>query len=475
MISHFGRSVRASAIVLIVLLLTGTVAWPLEWEYLGTPHQTNPLEFYFLPDGTVLLQTRNTDSVITKSAGVETINALERYAGSGTWSIVHTVKEEHAMRVEVLDSGIVIAGYHNQIARSTDSGFSWKENENSLSFIVLHTIEVSPDGILFSGAYSNNYRSDDSGLTWQAIDLPYQGRKYIFLDNGVILAGVFLGSWPDPPSYLYRSEDTGNTWSEILEFPSMLRSFYSAVSPAGYVYFAVASYSDCKLYRSDDTGITWMPIEDGLPDGITGLSLYDDATVFVSIEDDGLYRTTDSGNTWEHVTALLPSQTTGAPVVTPDGTLYLTVSGNGIYKSDTIGDSWESVTGKEMEDILVFDCSPDGTLYAATGNNAVYRASTSPLIVGSESNPQPFLTVSPATPNPFNPSTTISYTIAEEGHVTLSVYSLSGQKVATLVDSPMPAGTHQAVFDGTGLASGLYVYRLESGDVVKSGKMMLVK
>ncbi len=78
-------------------------------------------------------------------------------------------------------------------------------------------------------------------------------------------------------------------------------------------------------------------------------------------------------------------------------------------------------------------------------------------------------------PNPFNPATTLSYNLIEDGHVSLAIYNISGQKVATLVDSAMPAGTHQTVFDGSHLASGMYFYRFESGNVMRNGKMLLVK
>ncbi|MFC1490698.1 S8 family serine peptidase [Candidatus Latescibacterota bacterium] len=78
-------------------------------------------------------------------------------------------------------------------------------------------------------------------------------------------------------------------------------------------------------------------------------------------------------------------------------------------------------------------------------------------------------------PNPFNPATTLSYSLANPGHVNLEVFSVSGQKVVTLVDSHMSAGEHSAVFDGKGLASGIYFYRFESEGVHKTGRMTLVK
>ena len=86
-------------------------------------------------------------------------------------------------------------------------------------------------------------------------------------------------------------------------------------------------------------------------------------------------------------------------------------------------------------------------------------------------------------PNPFNPSTKISFTIPEAGHVSLVVFDALGREVATLVDSELGAGTHTVSFDGQKLASGVYIYRIRAGDVstgsaqsfVQEKKMQLVK
>lgn len=84
-------------------------------------------------------------------------------------------------------------------------------------------------------------------------------------------------------------------------------------------------------------------------------------------------------------------------------------------------------------------------------------------------------TLMPNYPNPFNPSTTIRFTLPQYGQVSLDVYNVSGQKVATLVDQKMDAGTHRVVFDGAGLASGVYFYRFVSAEYSKTGKMLLIK
>jgi len=75
-----------------------------------------------------------------------------------------------------------------------------------------------------------------------------------------------------------------------------------------------------------------------------------------------------------------------------------------------------------------------------------------------------FITVSP---NPANPITTISYSIGNVSHVRLSIYSISGQKIATLVNGPVSAGAHVVTFDGSKLASGVYFYRFESAGLKK--------
>lgn len=78
-------------------------------------------------------------------------------------------------------------------------------------------------------------------------------------------------------------------------------------------------------------------------------------------------------------------------------------------------------------------------------------------------------------PNPFNPSTTISFSLPEATRVELAVYDLSGRLVATLTNGWMQAGSHEVTFDGSNLASGVYVYKMMAGDFSASGKMVLMK
>jgi hypothetical protein len=78
-------------------------------------------------------------------------------------------------------------------------------------------------------------------------------------------------------------------------------------------------------------------------------------------------------------------------------------------------------------------------------------------------------------PNPFNPSTTISFNLPQSGNVTLTVYNVLGQQVATLVNGALNAGTHSVPFNASRLASGVYIYELRAGSFVQQKRMMLVK
>ncbi len=78
-------------------------------------------------------------------------------------------------------------------------------------------------------------------------------------------------------------------------------------------------------------------------------------------------------------------------------------------------------------------------------------------------------------PNPFNPSTVIAYSLPYDSHVELAVFNYLGQQVALLVDEQMDAGYHRAIFKNSGLASGVYLYRLRAGHFSATKKLVLLR
>lgn len=78
-------------------------------------------------------------------------------------------------------------------------------------------------------------------------------------------------------------------------------------------------------------------------------------------------------------------------------------------------------------------------------------------------------------PNPFNPSTKISFDIPEKTHVDLAVYDIQGKKVATLANEMLESGNYSIKFNSGHLPSGTYLYKIVAGEFTDSKKMMLVK
>jgi hypothetical protein len=78
-------------------------------------------------------------------------------------------------------------------------------------------------------------------------------------------------------------------------------------------------------------------------------------------------------------------------------------------------------------------------------------------------------------PNPFNPGTKIKYSVPGEGFVSLKVYDVLGNEIATLINEEKPAGNYEVEFDANGLPSGIYFYQLKSNKYIETKKMNLLK
>jgi hypothetical protein len=104
-----------------------------------------------------------------------------------------------------------------------------------------------------------------------------------------------------------------------------------------------------------------------------------------------------------------------------------------------------------------------------------------PIVVSVDDNPKPVGTfyLHQNYPNPFNPSTKIEFRIADYVFVTLKVYDVLGNEVATLVNEEKSAGTYEVEFNSTlgvrELASGIYFYQLKAGKLIQTRKMILLK
>jgi hypothetical protein len=118
-----------------------------------------------------------------------------------------------------------------------------------------------------------------------------------------------------------------------------------------------------------------------------------------------------------------------------------------------------------------------GKLYVCFSNDRVYFTKSGIVVnVPAEFTPaKSDEIVVRAVPNPFNPQTTISYTLPENARVELKIFDVLGREVVSLIDDFEQAGTHSVSFDGSLLASGVYFYRLVADQFTATKKLLLLR
>ena len=193
----------------------------------------------------------------------------------------------------------------------------------------------------------------------------------------------------------------------------------------GVRYAAITGFYKCSLLGGDMVGITCGMLQGG---SVIALS----ATRFAA-----------NTSTWTAFSIPLTYTGTGNP---DNCTIQATIFG------PTTGADYHVGSWYELDDLA---------LTGATG-------------IGPEARPAAYA-LEQNFPNPFNPSTTIQYSLAARSFVTLTIYTMLGESVSTLVNEMQEAGSHDARFDAGRLASGVYFYSLRTGGFVQTREMQLIK
>jgi hypothetical protein len=164
----------------------------------------------------------------------------------------------------------------------------------------------------------------------------------------------------------------------------------------------------------------------------------------------------------------------------------VTTSGRFITVSNAVGDTLGGGFGNDHAvRIVTTYLEPAGSPYSGqivvtsndTSNATVLVPVTVSIVtaVGEMSGVPGMFALHQNYPNPWNPSTTLCYDLPQNAFVTLTVYNTLGQQVAQLVDEEQELGSHEVVFRGDGLASGVYFYRLKAGDFSQVKKLILLR
>lgn len=365
----------------------------------------------------------------------------------------------------------------------------------------IYTLHIDSANVLYAGTSAGVYRSTNGGIDWQTMGLTSQNVLTVKRHRGALFAGTFVAG-------LYRSTNNGATWNAVGGFLGGVHSlaelgqllfaandnglFVSsnggtiwmgttmsnpnqraiAASAAGHLY---AGDIDAVVYRSTDAGATWTQILDGMST-ISDILVTKNDFIFVSLQsffNPGVLRSTDNGISWENV---LPSVVAGWFAVNSEGHIFLSTYNSYVYRSVDGGSTWQQLrTGMTTSSTLGIAVNDSGVVFVGTLNGQVYRSAQPTVsMVDHSEHPREFVLYQNY-PNPFNPSTTIRFTIPNSRFTSLIIYNLLGQQVATLVNEMKQAGQYEVKWDAEGLASGVYLYRLEAGEFRETKRMVLMR
>jgi hypothetical protein len=290
---------------------------------------------------------------------------------------------------------------------------------------------------------------------------------------------------------ILASTNNGANWTAVNPWltPSAVKAL--AVSPAsgmsGTNLFAGSTFDG--VFLSANNGRTWHPANTGLPGGdvlalaTTTTSDGSGTNIFAATSSSGVFLSTNNGTLWTAVNAGLTDTSLCAFAVSPAGGgsgnyLFAGTARGGVFLSRNNGTSWTPVnTG--FEGINVNFLAVNGNNLFAGTQGGVWKRPIAEMVTGVKGSAPNAIPDRSALeqnyPNPFNPSTRIEFQLAAPGFVSLKVYDVLGKEVKTLVNEERNAGSYEATFDATGLASGTYFYRLKAGGFTQSKKLLLLR
>lgn len=382
------------------------------------------------------------------------------------------------MRNNGLNTNSVSAlGYNNgRLFAATGSGNYFSDNDGA-SWSLLNGIGtltgieniVTASGSIFFKTYKTIFRSADNGSTWSNVwhdSLPDINTDLIATTNGVLMFG---GTGAD----IYRSTDAGTTWQvafDSLTFASGISTIAPGIS--GDVYTGISDGLGSRLMRSTNNGSNWSTIflDQTFMMQFRNIKVTSSGVIVNYFTN--VHRSTDNGATWQASVGIVGTVANSDMIENSAGKLFVN-SNSGVLMSTDSGLNWTQVnTG--LSNLLTNCLTLNGNQRLFTGTSTgVFRTSTPTGIIGGELVTEYRLAQN--YPNPFNPGTNLGFRIANFGLVTLKVYDIQGKEIRTIVNEHLQAGNYEYTFNGSGLPSGVYFYKLEAGEFTQTKRMLLLK
>ena len=355
------------------------------------------------------------------------------------------------------------------------------------------SIDPANDNNIYASWQSLNIlRSTNGGTNFSTITPPSSTRTSFiapfrsFLNNHAI---IYAGR-----DKIFKSSNSGSNWTATNNNISLdgnpAIAMEISYQTSDKVYVATAPFGTARgnIFRTIDSGTSYTNITGILPDRFPSdiaVDPFNDSIVYVTFYgfDSGhIFKSTNSGDSWTDISDNLPNIPAPAVIVDPNNTNHVYVGTDvGVFVSTTGGGNWQDFNDGLPDVVQAMDLNyttVNNVIRVMThGNGAYERRFLSQIVNDLESEPISVtgFKLEQNYPNPFNPTTNFEFRIAGFGLVKLSIYDLLGNEIVTLINKEMSGGTHKVYFDGTGLPSGTYFYRLEAGRYSETRKMVLIK
>jgi len=384
---------------------------------------------------TYLHSIENTENEIVYIAGGSG-TLLKSTNGGEVWFSLVSGTTKHLRDIEFINSNLgYCVGDGGTILKTTDGGLTWLPQISGTTENLYCIFIVDANNLYIGGTNGTILKSIDGGIEWS---IQYSGvtqaivdMHFIDIDNG-FACGI---------GFAIKTTDGGTNWIQMDTggiqdnwFPSV----YFQNPNVGYIlsgYGDPYGWSTGQISKTNDGGNNWIQLYAG-SNFLSDIVFLSENLAFVVGIDGIILKTTNAGSDW----------------LIEDTPKYYCLSD--IDFSIPIGGYVDG-----------FAVGEDGIILKRDEISSVKQDET-------------FITnynLSQNYPNPFNPSTTIKYKIPEITFVTIKVYDVLGNEVATLVNEEKPAGSYEVEFIGTDLPSGIYFYKLHTASFVETKKMVLLK
>lgn len=422
----------------------------------------------------------------------EAFNTIVADRGVTALSSIHTSSDRAFVSAALSD-------FTNRLFYSDDDGASWTEVTSDNNTGIWTTFANAGNDVIYSfgtDIFGNRYlrKSTDNGTSWTVQTADYSNFPFIFIPTRLeAISDTLILTSTAKDAGMLKSSDGGATWNmfDVFDDEDGDNNPIDHLFDNGEFFFIASSSNG--FYRSRTDSVRWNRVrafgsDENVEDDIFGAVINESTGRIFVLTDNGVEYSDDNGDNWTLVSLATLGITEGG---VPQGIEMLgddiliqflgqdvtrMVLVQGLNSSTTVNDGLGDFenTGR----FLSFPTTSKGIAFGNRLGDATQLWQFGMGVATSNEDdafsPESF-TLEQNFPNPFNPTTNIRFSLNEASTISLTVYNLLGQQIASVASGRFSAGEHTFSFDASSLSSGVYIYQLRNGSNLLTRKMTLIK